>query len=66
MKPADRCWIAALDWDAEEIDDENWYFYLSLPYWLVVAGYATVWLGGVMLWQLRKARLSLKGELDKG
>lgn len=56
VKPTERCWMAALDWDAEEIDDENWHYYFSLPYWrLLVGSYGA-------LWELRKARL-LRGEL---
>jgi hypothetical protein len=31
--------------------------YASLPYWLLIVGYATLWLGGLAFWQRRKARL---------
>jgi hypothetical protein len=31
--------------------------FVSLPYWLLIAGYAALWLGGLACWQRRKVRL---------
>lgn len=49
-------WFPAPHWRAERFAAGTSLF-ASLPYWLLIAGYAAVWLSGIGYWQRRKTRL---------
>ncbi|MCW1921957.1 hypothetical protein OKA05_05295 [Luteolibacter arcticus] len=50
-------WFPPPRWQAERLDNGSSYWFLSLPYWLLIAGYTGIWLVGLGGWQRRKAHL---------
>ncbi len=53
----ERRWFPPPRSRSEPLDADSGYRFFSLPYWMLTSSYLGVWLGGVCLWQRRKARL---------
>ncbi|RYD81655.1 MAG: hypothetical protein EOP84_10660 [Verrucomicrobiaceae bacterium] len=54
---AERYWFPPPRWGAVQLDASSSYRLISFPYWLSTGSYLGLWLGGLMRWQRRKARL---------
>jgi hypothetical protein len=52
-----RRWFPPLRWEALRVNPDTGYRFISLPYWLLTAGFVVVWATAVVMRQRRKARL---------
>ena len=57
VRVSERRWLPPVRWTAERFNPRSSYYLLSVPYWLLTAGYASLWLAVLAGWQRRKARL---------
>jgi hypothetical protein len=54
----ERRWFPPPRWRSGSFEAGASFRFLSLPYWLLTGGYLALWLGALIRWQRRKARLS--------
>jgi hypothetical protein len=57
IPPGEQCWFAAAKWQAADLNADTYHRLLVLPYWLLAGGCAVAWIGVMVAWQRRKARL---------